>query len=194
MRTDGTPNAHEGFILVIEGTDGPLFSVAESAAAIAYLSTHYPQCKKRSSGWQLSVEEVSLLQSQLGSTDGVHFAAADTREKFEELRKRYARDCAVYAALTTDHGYKLRHGSQFGANYIGYQDVETHGECLMFTGPLAELEQVRAVRIARSVGKRAMLVTMQQDDNGCSSTVTVTDLMTEFFADLRRPHKACRKE
>ncbi|AYU83747.1 tRNA intron endonuclease catalytic C-inal domain containing protein [Leishmania donovani] len=180
-------------MLVIEGTNGPLFRVAESAAAIAYLSTHYPQCKKRGSGWHLSVEEVSLLQSQLRRADGVHFASADTKEQFEVLRKRYARDCAVYAALTTDHGYRLRHGSQFGANYIGYQDVGTHGECLLFTGPLAELERVRAVRIARSVGKRAMLVTVQEGDSGCSSTVTVTDLMADSLADLRRPHKSCRK-
>ncbi|XQJ31850.1 tRNA intron endonuclease, catalytic C-terminal domain containing protein, putative [Leishmania guyanensis] len=181
-------------MLVIDGTNGPLFSIVESTAAIAYLSAHYPQFKKRGVGWQLSVEEVSLLQAQLQRSDDIHFASADTKDQFEVLRKRYARDCIVYAALTTDHGYKLRHGSQFGANYIGYQDVGSHGECLFFTGPLAKLEQVRAVRIARSVGKRAMIVLVQEGESGCSSTVTVADLMADSFADLQRPHKARRKE
>ncbi|KAG5464955.1 hypothetical protein GH5_00411 [Leishmania sp. Ghana 2012 LV757] len=189
-----TPDTPKEAMLVIDGTNGPLFRVAESAAAMAYLSTHYPQCKKRGVGWQLSVEEVSLLQSQLQRSDGVRFASAETEEQFEVLRARHARDCVVYAALTTDHGYKLRHGSQFGANYIGYQDVGMHGECLLFTGPLAELEQVRAVRIARSVGKRAMLVLVQEGDNGHPSTVTVTDLVADCFAHAECPHKSRRRE
>ncbi|KAG5464222.1 hypothetical protein LSCM1_00402 [Leishmania martiniquensis] len=189
-----TPEAPKEAALVIEGTNGPLFRVAESAAAVAYLSAHYPQCKKRGVGWQLSVEEVSLLQSQLRRSDGVRFASADAEEQFEVLRTRHARDCAVYATLTTGHGYKLRHGSQFGANYIGYQDVGTHGECLLFTGPLAELEQVRAVRIARSVGKRAMLVLAHEGGNDCPFTVTVTDLMADSLAHLQRPRKSRRKE
>ncbi|KAG5490264.1 hypothetical protein JKF63_00384 [Porcisia hertigi] len=186
--------AYEETALFIDGTNGPLFSVAESSAAMAYLATNYPQCKKRGLGWQLSVEEVHFLQSQLHQSGGVHFMSAVTKDQYEVLRKRYARDCLVYTSLTTKYGYRLRHGSQFGANYIGYRDVGTHGECLFFTGPLAELEKVRAVRIARSVGKRAMLVLLQEGGDDSPCTVTVSELMADSCAGLQRSHKSRRKE
>ncbi|KPI85669.1 hypothetical protein ABL78_5249 [Leptomonas seymouri] len=166
--------------LTIVGTNGPLFLVDTSAEAVLFLSTHYPQFAKRLLGWQLSVEEVYCLQSckghdaaaQLGNVSDVAvvFESASAAAQYQELWKTYAIDCCIYSQLTLCHGYKLRHGSSFGANYIGYQDVNRHGECLFFAGPLTDLEQVRAVRVAHSVGKDAVQVLVVTDGAGVALT------------------------
>ncbi|KAK7197302.1 tRNA intron endonuclease, catalytic C-terminal domain containing protein [Novymonas esmeraldas] len=185
----------EAVVLVMGGTHGPLFVVQESEAAVAHLAAHYPQFKKRGFGWCLSVEEVSFMMAELHPRGSIRFATAAVERQFTVLRQSYARECAMYAALTAEHGYRLRHGSQFGSSYIGYQDVGEHGECLLFAGPLTELERVRAERIARSVGKLAMLVTMDADDGGgVSAGVTVTPLAaaSSTGAPRRRSQKSRR--
>ncbi|KPA81388.1 hypothetical protein ABB37_03767 [Leptomonas pyrrhocoris] len=167
-------------LLTIVGTNGPLFVFRKSTETADFLSSHYPQFAKRSLGWQLSVEEVYCLQSRQDSCAeagpgkapdfAVSFEAASAVEQYTALRKAYASDCFIYSELTLRHGYKLRHGSSFGASYIGYRDLNEHGECLFFTGPLTALEQVRAVRTAHSVGKEAVMVLVVAEEAGVTLT------------------------
>jgi tRNA splicing endonuclease len=149
----------------VVATNGPLFVLDESAEMVCFFSAQYPQFAKRSLGWQLSVEEIACLQSSAPTVEVV-FVSADAAELYSELRQAYAVDCAVYRQLTLHHGYKLRHGSPFGANYIGYRDLKAHGEYLFFIGPLADLEELRAVRVAHSVRKIAVRVAMAADEAG----------------------------
>lgn len=80
--------------------------------------------------------------------------------------------CAVYRCLTADHGFRLRHGSQFGSLFIGYAGtVRQHGEVLFFLGPLPPLAAVRAARVAGSVGKRAEVVYIEEGRGGAAVLV-----------------------
>lgn len=183
-------------LLTIIDINGPLFVLDASAEVTQFCTTHYPQFAKRSVGLQLSVEEVHFLlqleqeqppprtenttsEESAGKEVTVCFASATAAAQFHTLHKTYASDCALYARLTLDHGYHLRHGSAFGASYIAYRDLSRHGDSLIFTNPLSELEKVRAVRVARSVGKEAVAASLSTD----GSCVTLTALSDLSVAD-----------
>lgn len=192
--------------LTVVDTNGPLFVLDEAAEVTNFFATHYPQFAKRSLGWQLSVEEVHFLlllqqkkplaanSAAAANTEQpdvtVTFASGNAAEQYDALQATYATDCTVYACLTQDHGFRLRHGSAFGASYIGYRDLARHGECLFFTGPLADLEVVRAVRVARSVGKEAVMVALTAD----GASVTLTPLGAQRAKEAGRPRKLQRQE
>lgn len=186
--------------LSVVGTNGPLFVLAESAEVTAFLAAHYPQFAKRLQGWQLSVEELYCLQSTAAdhaadasraASVSVSFTSVEAAAQYEELHEAYTVDCIVYDELTRRHGYKLRHGSAFGASYIGYQDIKRHGECLFFRGPLSGLEQLRAARIARSVGKTAIMVTLPRD-GFCVTLVPIAS--SRAAADAMPAKKQRRRE
>lgn len=186
------PIKEEAFMqLSIVGTNGPLFVLNKPSETAQFLSTHYPQFAKRSFGWQLSVEEVYCLQSGESAAVVVTFACDEAERQYAALRRSYVVDCLVYRHLTLSFGYKLRHGSVFGASYIGYQDLSKHGEFLFFIGPLSDLEQVRAARVAHSVGKTAIMVLVAADESG----VTLTRLSSvRAFTDTMPYKKHPRKE
>ncbi|CCW69254.1 unnamed protein product [Phytomonas sp. Hart1] len=144
---------------------GPLFLIdeieegdSENANDLLLVLQHtYPQFFKKSIGWKLSIEEVEFLILDAPR----HSLQVNLKSEFvcaqrEHLRCCCPSACTIYQVLTIQHGFLLRHGTQFGALFIGYVDLQHHGEVLFFLGPLSELERVAAKRVARNVGKRAI--------------------------------------
>ncbi|KEG11675.1 hypothetical protein DQ04_02381100 [Trypanosoma grayi] len=144
-------NDQRAAIIRVVRTHGPLF-VCEDPSV--FLQTLPQAQKKHHSGAPLSIEELEYLSH----THTIEFLSEDDARCREYLRERHTLSCRVYRHLTDVEGLRLRHGSQFGAAFIGYRDVESHGDCLVFFGPLAHLATVAAVRVACSVAKEAWVV------------------------------------
>lgn len=142
---------------------GPLFvpkeeslSSEEGPGYVAVLEELFPQFHKRAYGWKLSIEELEYLRVSGSAHNLSVVMESDAVSRLQnQLRAECWQACQLYRILTEQFHYKLRHGGQFGALFIGYRDVRSHGECLFFLGPLHPLEAVAAARVAYSVGKRA---------------------------------------
>ncbi|PWU92198.1 hypothetical protein TcG_11209 [Trypanosoma cruzi] len=159
----GEANDDEKIILRIIRTHGPLF-VCENPSL--FLQTLPQARKKHYRSDHLSIEELEYL----GHSFDIVFKNEQDAHRRACLRERHANFCRMYRYLTDEMGLRLRHGSQFGAAFIGYRDVNGHGEYLVYLGPLSRLEEVAAVRVARSVAKEAWVAEVQQDGSGFSFT------------------------
>ncbi|EKF28408.1 hypothetical protein MOQ_007842 [Trypanosoma cruzi marinkellei] len=156
-------NDDEKLIVRIIRTHGPLF-VCEDPSL--FLQT-FPQARKKHyHSDHLSIEELEYL----GHSFDIVFKNEHDSHRRACLRERHATSCRVYRYLTDEMGLRLRHGSQFGAAFIGYRDVNGHGEYLVYLGPLSRLEEVAAVRVARSVAKEAWVAEELHDGSGFSFT------------------------
>eukprot|EP00796_Vickermania_ingenoplastis_P008155 gene8155-5684_t len=196
QREPPPPEVGGAVVLHFSSWMGPLFVLDEPAkpALSTALHQHFPQMYKKAYGWRFSVEEMSFLGSLKPKTAAreeegplahchcpavtILFQNAEVQQRYELLASRHREACTLYHLLTTRHNYALRHGSQFGALFIGYRKAEPlttssaprlgHGEVLFFvpsSSPgadrsccLTRLEAIRAQRVARSVGKKAVLV------------------------------------
>lgn len=176
--------------VTIVGTVGPLFTIAEDDSTVTFLRQRYPQCFKKFYGWQLSVEELHFIKEEPlpGVAVEVVFATDAAEKQFEEMKQANCTACSIYRQLTRDHSYQLRHGSQFGALFIGYKDIRSHGEYLFFMGPLHDLERIRALRISHSVGKRAIVVSM--DSSFALSLTTLTAEVEMARSVHRKKHRS----
>ncbi|CCW61165.1 unnamed protein product [Phytomonas sp. EM1] len=152
--------------ITISKVFGPLFLIDEIEESdlesandlLPVLRRTYPQLFKKGIGWKLSIEELEFLILDAPKNGWqVCLSSELVREQRESLKRACPSSCKIYHVLTTQYGYLLRHGTQFGALFIGYVDLQQHSEVLFFLGPLSELEGVAAKRVARSVGKRAMV-------------------------------------
>lgn len=157
--------------------------------------------KAYADGWYLSVEELAYLVYTAhrhhpftsSCSDGFYskFYSLIVRLEGEALARysvlyaEHREACAVYRYATHRLGLALRHGSQFGALFIGYSgghptenpsSVLEHGEILIFppsvpgqagsqSSTITALDAVRAVRVARSVGKKAVAYRMHDGGN-----------------------------
>ncbi|ORC91457.1 uncharacterized protein TM35_000064620 [Trypanosoma theileri] len=138
-------------IIRIIGTHGPLFICEDP---LQYLQVLPQGRKKHYDSTHLSIEELEYLNHSFA----IIFDRVEDKELRDVLYKRHTLSCKAYRYLTDVMGLHLRHGSQFGAAFIGYKDINGHGECLIFFGPLSHLETVAAVRVASSVGKEAWVL------------------------------------
>lgn len=172
------------------GCHGGLFVVDERHAENgggerSKLLTMFPQLGKRGSfeglgcfaatpntRHHLAVDEVAFLRSALAGLQCTweHDVLLDQRI---EDRRSGCREvnvlCAAYIFLTNERGYRLKHGGSFGVHYLVYTgDREGHSEFLavIVTHEMCALERVALQRLARSVRKRAMLVTPTSDAIG----------------------------
>ncbi|RNF01049.1 uncharacterized protein Tco025E_08665 [Trypanosoma conorhini] len=135
-------------VLRVLRTRGPLFVCEDPAGLLRRL----PQTRKRHHrGACLSIEE---LEHVARAAEVVWLRPEDALRR-AELRERHASACRLYHHLTDVAGLRLRHGSQFGAAFVGYRDLRGHGACLVFLGPLARPAAVAAARVAGSVAKEA---------------------------------------
>lgn len=203
-RSDEMPEAT--LVLKFDACTGPLFHLSASSSPIlcgevpsacppsspsAFIQRVAPQMiKKAFRDVRLSIEEVTYLQHLSSSCAERHpfrvvLDGTDVLARYETLSRCYHHDCLMYRYLTDDHHYALRHGSQFGALFIGYQvrprkgsekavDAASgpplqHGEVLFFpagsrpsspaipvSNLLPPLDVSRAMRISRTVSKTAM--------------------------------------
>lgn len=180
------PQQH--ILLTVRETFGPLFILREQNAkesipstekVAAALHAQWPQFHKKQHGWKLSIEELEYLvwycaeaQSNEPKDEGARHSlfvfsisveSGDAAQLRSSLAAQNARSCAIYRLLTYNDRLQLRHGSMFGALFIGYRDLQSHGDILFFLGPLSPLEEVRAARVASSVGKSAEVVFLEQE-------------------------------
>nr|CCC95550.1 unnamed protein product [Trypanosoma congolense IL3000] len=135
----------------VTGLFGPLF-VCHNASV--FLSK-FPQMYKRDySSAYLSIEELEYLSSSFR----IEFDNEIDARYRVRLRERHEFSCRVYRHLTEEMGIALRHGGRFGAAFIGYRDINGHGDCLVYFGPLSSMALIAATRVASSVGKEAWIV------------------------------------
>lgn len=160
-------------VLTLDSTCGPLFLARElfgataDPAAVHHMEVAYPQFFKKHQGWRLAVEEVyHLLHLSVDAGTKVDLATEAVQQQYRVLSRVALQACYLYHELSSVHAYKLRHGSQFGAQFIGYRGVQSrHSETLFFLGPLSPLEVLAATRVAGSVGKRAVVCKVQLGGN-----------------------------
>lgn len=149
-RGEGVGEHRPNPIVRVVGVNGPLF-VCEDSSVLSKFPQMY---KKDYSGPHLGVEELEYLSEFVS----IEFITAEDRRYWASLRMRHEFSCRVYRHLTDKMGLFLRHGSQFGAAFIGYRDLKDHGNCLVYFGPLSQLSATAAARVAASVGKEAWVV------------------------------------
>ncbi|KAH9598222.1 tRNA intron endonuclease [Trypanosoma melophagium] len=147
-------------IVRIIGTHGPLFISEDPSLFLKVL----PQVHKKNYGdTHLSIEELEYLNQSFT----IIFVSDEYKRFRDVLYNRHTLSCEAYCYLTDVMKLHLRHGSQFGAAFIGYKDINGHGECLIFFGPLSHLETVAAARVACSVGKEAWVLLEEGKDQHC---------------------------
>lgn len=85
--------------------------------------------------------------------------------------------CEAYVFLTCERGFWINHGGMFGVDYLLYTSPPRDGHstylCVVTHSELSDLECAALTRLARTVGKRVLVV--QRSANGSFSAETVSD-------------------
>jgi hypothetical protein len=181
-------NLHLHFI----GCCGSLFRIAEVRAReptpsdgrghTTTLLWYFPQFAKRPTKeagvFTLAVNEVALLRST--SAPRILWSGDDVLDEYIHGRRRCLEVdalCKAYCFLTTGRGYWLKHGGAFGVHYLVYTSHPDHGHseflAVVSLKPMNNLERRVLLRLARSVRKRAMVLTPM------NNTFDVEFLVTE---------------
>ncbi|KAG8345285.1 hypothetical protein TRVL_03889 [Trypanosoma vivax] len=154
--TEGNKKDQSSPLLRVIGSFGPLFVCHDTSVFLP----QFPQMLKKDYGsGHLSIEELNYLSLSFR----VVFDRQEDEGRHVAMSRQHRFSCDAYRQLTDKWGLSLRHGSKFGAAFIGYHNVSGHSDYLIFFGPLSRLAAIAAVRVASSVGKEAWSVEKRPD-------------------------------
>lgn len=123
---------YKGFVLSVE-----------EVGFLLHLSSHAAEMTK------LKVADASVTNDVEGAPFRVIFHDKEVEDQFLNLSKIHHEASLIYRMLSVEHNYALRHGSQFGALFIGYSLVSPYYEKLQQLNEPIFLSQVLATPSAQ---------------------------------------------